>query len=621
MQLNRYNFTLTLTICLLFSGPFVLKAQSQKLPAFRTETEKLLLKQQATRQVFGKAGGIVLPVNLRYPGEFEESQAVAISWADGYDDFGSPTGNVDTTYDWGLISAQLCDYIQEECPVWIRVNKATDTIRVKAFMQNRGKPLYNYRFYVKPGNGWWIRDFGPNGVYYGDKDSVAFIDLKYYPGREEDNTFPKYLAGEMNIPNFETTLNSEGGNLISDGFGMLYYSSVVTDVNTAGGVHNPVWTPQITTDSMRYLFNSPVIIETQTLECDGGTGHIDLYLKMTDEQTIFVSQYPKIVRAQDRQIIEDNHQRLTTLKSTYNRPFRIFRIPHPTGDNGKYKDTTCNQINNDARTFVNGITVNKTFIYPSYSNAQNGNKAQTDSATQLFKYLMPGYKIREIDSRALSPYGGEIHCITIQIPAENPVLFWHPSIDGQQSLRNSYHILAKISNNSGIAQATCKWRKRGAASWSTLNLSDSAGFFVGDIADASLTLDDKIEYYLTATTNNGKTAVKPITAPEGYYTVYFQTGVGIDENQVTEKDYLFGAYPNPAASQVTLPYFVMNAAESSVMSIMDLNGRKLKEYSLHPHYGLNKLELDLTGLDNGIYFYSYQTGGTYIATRKFIIAR
>jgi hypothetical protein len=37
-----------------------------------------------------------------------------------------------------------------------------------------------------------MRDYGPNGVYWGDKDSLAFIDLKYYDGRDKDDMFPKY---------------------------------------------------------------------------------------------------------------------------------------------------------------------------------------------------------------------------------------------------------------------------------------------------------------------------------------------------------------------------------------------------------------------------------------------
>lgn len=615
------SFTLRICVMLILMAQYgSTMAQQAKLPAYRTAYEKSLLGLQSKEtNRYGKSGWN-LPAGIRYPGEFEPSQAVVISWADGYTFDGLPTGNVDTTDDWGRISAQLCDFIQPECPVWIRVNKGTDTTRILAYMQNRGKPLYSYRFFISQGDGWWIRDFGPNGIYYGQNDSVAFVDLKYYPGRELDNKFPVFLSKQLGYPNFESELNSEGGNLMTDGFGRLFYSTVVTDVNTSGTVHNPAWTAEQTTDTMRVLFNASNIHELRTLECDGGTGHIDLYLKLMDEQTLFVAEYPKEMKSQDKQIIEDNYQYLTTLKTAYNRPFRIFRVPLPTGDNGKYNDTTCTQINNDARSFVNGLTVNKTFIYPGYADGTNGNRAQTDSVTNLFKYLLPGYNIYPVDARSMSMYGGELHCITMQIPDENPVLFWHPSIDGLQPLKQSFSILAKISSAKGIQQAECKWRKRGAVSWNTVLLTDSSGYFTGTITDPSITESDKIEYYLSATAGS-KTAVKPITAPKGFYTIYFRTGVGMDENRIAEKPYLFGAYPNPANNQITLPFYAMHDGDEAKLEIRDIHGKILSDISVKARYGLNNTGVDISGFENGIYFYSCTIGGTYIATRKFLIVR
>ena len=616
--------TKTVALALLLILQINAMAQTKRLPANRTEEEKLLmlLEQKNNKTVYGKTGGFVLPANIRFPGEFEESQAVAISWSDGFDpNTGNPTGHVDTISEWGYVSAQLCDNIQEEAQIWIRVPTAIDTTYVKNFMIGRGKPLYNYRFFITTGDSWWMRDFGPNGIYYGSKDSIAFIDLKYYSGRDLDDKFPVYLANQLGYQNFESTVNGEGGNLMEDGFGRVFFSSMLTDENASSGTHTPDWSTQQFYDSLSYLFNCPRTTQTKSLQCDGGTGHIDLYLKMIDEQTIMVSQYPKAMTTQDRKIIEDNCQMLTTLKSTYNRPFRIFRIMHPTGDNGTYVDTSCTKVNADARTFVNGLTVNKMFVYPSYSDGSTGNQAQTDSATNLFKYIMPGYKIRPIDSRSVSPYAGELHCITMQIPAENPVLFWHPSIDGLKPFGTQFHLLAKITNNSGIQTAICKWRKRGAITWNTINLTDSSGYFIGDIVDNTLTVNDKVEYFLSATTVNGKTAVKPITAPDGYYIFYFKTNTGLENLQIVEKDYLFGAYPNPAKDEITIPFYVKSNAKLAFINIYDISGKLIISNTVTPFNGLNKVETNTTNFENGVYYYTYQLDANMISTRKFVIAK
>jgi agmatine/peptidylarginine deiminase len=561
------------------------------------------------------------PLNIRYPGEFEESQSVFISWSYDYDLNGNVTG-ADVTSEYALISARLTDAIQKVVPVIIRVEKASDTSAIKTYMNNRNTPLINYSFIIFPGDDWWTRDFGPNGVYVGNQDSLAFIDLKYYPGRDKDDVAPIALGNRLNIPNYITRLNAEGGNLMADGFGRTFYSDVVTSVNTDPEMVRPVFTKQEINDKMNVMFGSKQNIELPTLNCDGGTGHIDLYLKMIDEQTLMIAKYPNEITAIDKQIIENNTQLLASINSTYNRPFRVYRIPHPTDDNGNHSRRTCTQLNADARTFVNGLTVNNTYIMPSYSDEFNGNKAQTAQVVNLFKRIMPGYKVIDIDSRLLSELGGELHCITMQIPAENPVLFWHPSVDGfYSSIQNSFHIVAKITNKSGVTSAVCKWRLKGASTFNTINLTDSSGYFIGDIVANGLTAADEIEYYLSATTNNGKTAVKPITAPDGFYSIFFTERTALAEFEIKPKNYLFKAYPNPASTQIKIPFYAIQGKMATI-NVTDISGKTVKQITpSNLQNGLNEAIIDLHDLNNGIYFYTYTLDGNIIATRKFIVSK
>jgi agmatine/peptidylarginine deiminase len=534
---------------------------------------------------------------------------------------GNVTG-ADVTSEYALVSARLTDAIQKVVPVIIRAEKASDTIAIKTYMAARSTPLTNYSFIISPGDDWWTRDFGPNGVYVGNQDSLAFIDLKYYPGRDKDDVAPIALGNMLNIPNYVTRLNAEGGNLMADGFGRTFYSDVVTSVNTDPTLVSPVFTKQEVKDKMTIMFGSNQNIELPTLNCDGGTGHIDLYLKMIDEQTLIISKYPDEITAVDKQIIENNTQLLASINSTYNRPFRVYRIPHPTDDNGNHSRKTCTQINADARTFVNGLTINNTYIMPSYSDEFDGNKVQTEQAVNLFKRIMPGYKVVDIDSRLLSELGGELHCITMQIPAENPVLFWHPSVDGYYpNITNSFHIMAKITNKSGVASAVCNWRLKGAATFNTINLTDSSGYFIGDIIANGITSADEIEYYLSATTNNGKTAVKPITAPDGFYSIFFTQRTALEEYEVTTKDYLFNAYPNPASTQIKIPFYAKQGKIAN-LKIVDITGKIIKEMvSANLQNGLNEVIVDLHDLNNGIYFYTYTLDGNVIATRKLIVSK
>ncbi len=597
-----------------FSVIFAQKSRKGHLPAARTQQEyQLMLNEIKSNNIFGKADP--LPNNMRMPGEFEESKAVCISWSYEYNDDFTEILGTDTSTVYGWISAQLAHYISLECQVWIRVWEASDTIKIKKYMANLGWPLSNYKFFPKKGDDFWMRDFGPIGFYYGNKDSVGFTDMKYYSGRENDNVFPAHLATEMNYKNYISRLNAEGGNLMTDGYGRLFFSSKIKGENSS----IVGWNTTTTYANMKSIFGATDLQELKVLSCDGGTGHIDLYTKLVDEETILVSKLPNEITASDRQTIEDNYQKLASLQSTFGRPYTIYRIPHPTDDDGKHNNITCAQLDGDARNFVNGLTVNNTFIFPSYSDEIDGNSKQTDSIVALYRAIMPGYNIVPIDCREMSPLGGAIHCITMQIPADNPLRVWHPKIVVNKVFQNNFNILTKCENHSGIKKVACVWRKNNEA-WQTLALTDSAGYHIGVLNIPNLTASDIVEYYIDAESNNGKKATKPATANkynQGYYRIQFSYGTGVEHIKVVPANHLFAAYPNPASNQLNIPFQVLDN-QLVTIQVLDVTGKVIVEKNIEANIGMQTATLDINECPAGLYFYTMKVDGQKLSTRKFL---
>ena len=553
-----------------------------------------------------------MPPDAWIPGEYEESQAVALAWVYDY----MPPFAIDVSSTYANIWGDMAAAIQLECAVWIRITSGADSNTIKTFMANRGTPLTNYRFHVMIADDFWIRDFGPLGFYHGANDEIGFVDMNYYPGRDNDNLYPELLANELSITNVRTNLYAEGGNFITDGFGNVFHSSVITSVNKGNNPAHGPWTGQQVKDTIQYAWAAASVTETPTLQCDGGTGHNDMFMKLTDEQTFAVMEYPTVVTAQDKNIINNVINTLTTAKSVYNKPYRIFKLPMPTQDNGNYL-TSCAQINNDARTFVNGLTVNKTYIMPSYSNTTSGNKPGDDAAVEIFKRYMPGYKIVPIDSRDLTILGGALHCVTMQIPADNPVRFWHPAIVDLQPLANTYHIVAEITNKSGIASAICKWRVKGTTNWNTVNLTDSSGFMIGDIT-GTFSTTDQVEYYLSATTNNSKTMTKPIAAADGgYYTFYFQWpgSVGsLDPNT----NFAMNPLPNPTTGSFFIPVSVESPMQLTA-TLTDVFGKTITVKDFGKNSGMQKLEFDISNAPAGMYYVHIFANDILLGTKKIVL--
>lgn len=574
------------------------------------EYRKKLPKQVLPSNQKPTASTYVMPAGARFPGEFEESQAVSLAWVDDF-----PGPGPDVTSEYGNLWAQMADAIQKECPVWIRIKAGADSNTIKTYMAGRGTPLTNYRFDVMVGDDFWIRDFGPLSFYYGANDDIGMLDMNYYDGRDYDDLYPGLLANKLGYLDVKTTLYAEGGNFITDGFNRSFYSDVIHDENMTWPQpkHTP-WTLAKTLDTLKYIWASPFLDVSPGLQCDGGTEHNDMYMKLMDENTFAIMEYPSVVTASDKAIITNVINSLANTNSVYGKKYRIFKLPMPRQDNG---DTlkSCAQIDGDARTFVNGLTVNKTYLMPAFSDNTSGMKADDSTAIEIFKRNAPGYKIVPLDSRMLTIAGGAVHCVTMQIPAENPVTFWHPPIQDEQPLSNTFHLVSKITNKSGIASSKCMWRKRGTTSgWNTANLTDSSGYMIGDIT-GSFSYMEGVEYYLTATTNNGKTAVKPIVAPDGYYTFYFPFPAGVGQLN-PERNFALNPIPNPTAGDFVIPVSFDKTVQVKAY-ITDVMGKRIATIDFgSKNNGLSKLDFNLNNASAGMYFIQITADGQVLDTKK-----
>jgi hypothetical protein len=94
---------------------------------------------------------------------------------------------------------------------------------------------------------------------------------------------------------------------------------------------------------------------------------------------------------------------------------------------------------------------------------------------------------------------------------------------------------------------------------------------------------------------------------------------GVYENLASGQE--LHIYPNPASAYATVT-FKAETAGITVLSIADLKGQVVYRYEtgiLQPDE--NQLELDLSGLQNGIYYGQLTSNGKTSVTRKFVITR
>jgi len=461
----------------LFVVLFVRVNFAQDLPHKMTEEEKLIWQNYQPQLLPQFTNPPPTPV--RTMAEWEELQGIIITW---------------TSYT--TILRQIVDYAQDEGLVYI---VCSDSNSVKSFLTAGGVPLINLKFLITSFNSIWVRDYGPWSVYAGVSDTLKIIDWIYNRPRPLDDDVPVYFANYTSLPIYQTTtppydLIATGGNFMTDGHGTGFSSNLILDEN-----------PGKTESQINLILNKFMgldrYIKMQTLPYDD-IHHIDMHMKLLDEETLLVGQYPLGVA--DGPQIEANLQYiLNNFLTCYGRPYKVVRIPMPP-ENGQYPPS------GDYRTYTNSIIVNKTVIVPTY-------ELQYDTtALRIYREAMPGYRVVGINSNTIITSLGAIHCITKEVGVDEPVYISHPKISVEIVSADPIEVKAFIKTKSGVSNASVYWTTDTTQNFSVLPMTsisvDTFTAFIPVQPNGT-----EVFYYISAVAISGRTITKPLTAPEGYY--------------------------------------------------------------------------------------------------------
>ena len=473
---HRIFFALLLS----FSITIIHTAQAQDpLPKWMTPEE------EAVYEDYRKS--LPLPLNTtppdsppRTPGEYEEAQAVIITWAS--------------------YSAELREIVrhaQSAVTVYIINNNQS---WVENFLVSGNVPLDNIVFVQAPFNSVWVRDYGPQSVYLDGSDELAFIDWDYNRPRPSDNQIPDFMAAYLDLPIYQMALGSNlltatGGNFMADGFGRGFSSKLIL-------AENPTFSEAQIDQVMHEFKGIHTYVKMDELPYDN-ISHLDMHMKLLDEETLLVGEFPEGIS--DGPFIEANLEYLTSNYQThYGRDFNVVRVPMAPSPSGNYPP------NAHYRTYTNSIILNHVVLVPTYGSYLD------DVALSIYQEAMPGYEIVGINMNNVISASGAIHCVTREIAAEDPILIAHARLHEADHMEESFEIKAAISNQPGIDQARVYWTTDSGTGFDHLDMELLNDTFYAHIPVQPCLTD--IAYYISATNVNGKTITKPPVAPNGYYT-------------------------------------------------------------------------------------------------------
>ncbi|MBN8679221.1 MAG: agmatine deiminase family protein [Chitinophagales bacterium] len=568
--------------CLLAFSPRA-HSQDDPLPRGLSVVEQLLLSQR--KPAAPPPGfGIVDPPSspIRAMAEWEELQALVVTWRSQK-----------------AILAQIINAAKQECKV---VVACTDIPTCQNELSNYGVDWsQNVDFLQAPSNSIWVRDYGGSPCYLNDVDSLVWVDWIYNRPRPLDDVMPELFGQYFDMPVYTTTtapndLVHTGGNFMTDGLGLGFSSNLVLEENDSTnnwGISNHS-VAEVEEIMDAYMNVSPYA--KMTILPYDGIHHIDMHIKLLDEVTLLVGQYPPGVA--DGPQIEANLQYvLNNFTTSYGTPFKVIRVPMPPDDTNTYPDQ-----GGSYRTYANAVFVNKTIIVPTYEEHYD------TTGLRIWREAMPGYKIVGVNCDAMIYLGGAVHCITKEVGVGDPLVINHRRLDDISDANpTAYEVQASIRHKSGIAEASLFYKTDLSAPYQELALTLSdPGENIWKTAIPQQPTGTMIYYYIHATANSGKQIARPMPAPEGYFRFRingFSSTVDLSASAVK-----FGEmFPNPASALTCVPVYSQVNTEANIF-LSDCLGRKIQTvFSGTLATGESKHFFNAEGLPDGVYFMFLQT--------------
>jgi len=398
----------------------------------------------------------------RFPGEFEEHDAVWIGWLSKEYLQGYPTDDV---------FLQLVRELEPNVHTIICVPDDAQKEYVEEILAANNVPVTNISFYVQKFTIPYWRDFGPVFVTSttGEKriNDFNFNFWGYFTASDTQSLMMERIdrdvAGYLGIESEMTRITSEGGDREFNGKGTLIVTEacefqrnpniareeIENEFKRLFGVTNIIWLKQGTVEDDP--FNAGAIAGP------GGAGvayraasagnHMDEYCRFVSPDTILLAEVTEKeaagdpVAAENRLRLEENYHILKNAVDQDGRPFKIVRIPVPdmiyftaTPADEAYFSLSSFYNSMDGTSFPYGdpVTVVPATSYCNFlitnnlvlgqkyyvegSGMPDSVKAKDKKAEEILKGLFPDRKVVMVNTIPINFGGGGIHCLTQQEP-------------------------------------------------------------------------------------------------------------------------------------------------------------------------------------------------------------
>jgi agmatine deiminase len=354
---------------------------------------------------------------FRMPGEFEPHMGCWMLWPQRGDTWRRGAGPAQKTF------AAVADAISRFEPVTVGVSR-------DRFANARQMLHHRIRIVEMSSDDAWMRDTGPTFVVNDKTGVVRGIDWPfnawgglekglYFPWDQDDRVAAKVLETE-GMDRYRAPLILEGGSIHVDGQGTL----ITTEACLLNPNRNPgLSKAQIEAHLKAFLNVDQIVWLPWGVANDETDGHVDNLCCFVRPGEVALTWTDDAQDPQHR-ISATALEILSVTTDARGRRLKVHKIHQP----GPLFMTETESWDIDLRpgsrprkagdrlagSYINFYMANNAIVMPLFSDPHD------PAAQQVMADLFPGRKIVGVQAREILLGGGNIHCITQQVPAAGP---------------------------------------------------------------------------------------------------------------------------------------------------------------------------------------------------------
>ena len=334
-------------------------------------------------------------LGLRMPAEWDEHEAIWLSWPHDPESFGEGLPGAERAY------VEIIRAIHKSERVELFVLDEEMRRRVLDFLDRAGVDPARVCFHVHRYADVWFRDYGPTFLVGGRRAMVHWIFNAWGNKYEElkgDTEIPRVIERELGIETFRPAVVMEGGSIDVDGEGTL--------LTTEQCLLNPNRNPSLSRADIERVLGEHLSVRRvlwlkEGIAGDDTDGHVDDIARFVAPQTV-VCAVEDDKTDENFAPLKDCFQTLESSEDARGRRLNVVRLPMPEPVSAGGRRLPAS--------YANFYIGNGVVLAPVFGCRRD------DAALKVLEGVFPGRRIAPIPCRDLVRGLGTVHCVSQQQP-------------------------------------------------------------------------------------------------------------------------------------------------------------------------------------------------------------